>query len=136
MIYHCIRFTLRPEVPQETVDAIVAGMTAQSSASTSSGLFGRAIGGEHEYGAVSRFETLEEYEAMMNDPEHLEMDKMGLPLISRFVSFDVTDDLDPAAAEEIDAIHRRRFEANPDLIELIDALDEYQGSAAPGKHAR
>ncbi|HIY66708.1 MAG TPA: Dabb family protein [Candidatus Agrococcus pullicola] len=131
-----MRFTIRPEVPKETVDAIVAGMSAQSSTSDSDGLFGRDVGGEFQFAAVSRFESLEQYEAMMNDPEHLEMDRMGLPLISRFVSFDIVDDFDPAVVDEIHQIHQRRFDAHPDLVELIDTLDEYQGSAAPGKHAR
>ncbi|QVQ52319.1 Dabb family protein [Spiractinospora alimapuensis] len=134
MIYHCIRFTIKPGVSQETVDAIIAGMTAENSGD-SSAFFGRDVGGEYEYGAVSVWEDLESYEAMMNDPAHLEIDRVGLPLIEKFMSFDISDDPDPEFAEKIAAIHQRRFDAHPDLVELIDNLKEYTGSAAPGRHA-
>ncbi|MBR8741075.1 Dabb family protein [Nocardiopsis sp. MG754419] len=134
MIYHCIRFTIRPDVPRETADAIVQGMTGQN-ADNASGVFGRDFGGEYEYGAVNAVEDLASYEKMMNDPAHLEVDRLGLPLISKFASFDITDDQDPEMDAKIAAIHRRRFDAHPDLVELIDDLDEYIGSAAPGRHA-
>ena len=134
MIYHCIRFTIRPEVPKETADSIVKGMTGQNT-DDSTGIFGRDFGGDYEYGAVNAAEDLETYEKMMNDPAHLEIDRLGLPLISKFASFDITDDPDPELGAKIAAIHQRRFDAYPDLVELIDNLDEYLGSAAPGKHA-
>ncbi|WP_030160554.1 Dabb family protein [Glycomyces sp. NRRL B-16210] len=135
MIYHCIRFTIRPEVPEEVVNAVVAGMTGQVDANDT-GLFGRDFGGDYEYGAVNAVKDLDEYEAMMNAPEHLEIDRAGLPLIARFASFDISDDPDPELAAKIAAIHQRRFDAHPDLVELIDGLDEYLGSAAPGRHAK
>ncbi|ASO19700.1 hypothetical protein FHR81_000622 [Actinoalloteichus hoggarensis] len=134
MIYHCIRFTIKPEVPQETVDAIIDGMGAQN-ADSPGAVFGRDFGGEYQYAAVSSVADLEEYEKMMNDPAHLQVDRMGLPLIERFASFDVTDDKDPEMGEKIAAIHQRRFDAHPDLVELISNLKEYIGSAAPGRHA-
>jgi hypothetical protein len=134
MIYHCIRFTIRPEVPKETADAIVAAMTGQN-ADDRSGTFGRDFGGGYQYGAVNAVADLETYEKMMNDPAHLEVDRLGLPLISRFASFDITDDQDPEMDAKISAIHQRRFDTHPDLVALINDLDEYLGSAAPGRHA-
>ncbi|APU14249.1 MULTISPECIES: Dabb family protein [Actinoalloteichus] len=134
MIYHCIRFTIKPDVPKETADAIVEGLGAQSTGD-SSGVFGRDFGGEYQYGAVSAVEDLETYEKMMNDPAHLAIDRMGLPLIEKFASFDITDDPDPEMDAKLAAIHQRRFDATPDLVELISNLKEYKGSAAPGKHA-
>ncbi|MFC4562342.1 Dabb family protein [Nocardiopsis mangrovi] len=134
MIYHFIRFTVKPEVPQETVDAIMSNMTGEGNGTFPGGA-GRDFGGEYQYGVVSAIEDIETYDKMMNDPAHLEIDLMGLPLIDKFMSFDITDDPDPEIGEKITEIHRRRFEANPDLTELVSNLNEYKGSAAPGKHA-
>lgn len=134
MIFHCTRFTIKPGVAQETADGIIAGMRVGNSADSSS-LFGRDVGGEYEYGAISVSQDLDAYEAMMNDPAHLEVDRAGLPLIEEFMSFDISDDSDPEFAEKIAAIHQRRFDAHSDLVELIDNLTECTGSAAPGRHA-
>lgn len=104
MIYHCIRFTLKPGVSAED----------------------KAAG----------LENLQAYEEYMNHPAHLEMDRIGLPLVDKFVSFDITDDPDPAVGEKIAEIHRRRFDGTPDIAELVSGLAEYTGSAVPGKHGR
>ncbi|MBB5908222.1 hypothetical protein BKA25_002538 [Actinoalloteichus hymeniacidonis] len=109
-------------------------MSAQN-ADTATSLFGRDFGGDYEYGAVSLVADIETYEKMMNSPAHLAVDRMGLPLIERFASFDITDDLDPELGAKITAVHQRRFDANPDIVELVSNLAEYRGSAAPGKHA-
>ena len=131
MIYHVIRMSIRPDVPAEKVQEAMAAMQAAGgSAPTQAGLFGRDVGGEFDFSAVSAFETLEEYEAMMNHPAHLAIDRFGLPLVDRFVSFDVTDDPDPEIHEKIEAIHQRRFAAHPDIAELVSRID-YSGSAAP-----
>lgn len=131
MIYHVVRMSIRPDVPSEKVQEAMAAMQAAGSgAPAQSGLFGRDVGGDFDFGAVSVFETLEEYEAMMNHPAHLAIDRFGLPLVDRFVSFDVTDDPDPEIHETIEAIHQRRFAAHPDIAELVSRID-YSGSAAP-----
>ena len=131
MIYHVIRMSISPDVPAEQVQEAMAAMQAAGgNAPGQAGLFGRDVGGEFDFSAVSAYETLEEYEAMMNDPAHLAMDRFGLPLVDRFVSFDVTDDPDPQIHEKIEAIHRRRFDAHPDIAELVSRID-YSGSAAP-----
>jgi hypothetical protein len=136
MIYHCIRFSIRSEVSQEEVAAALQRMSEQDGVvpGVKSSVFGRDFGGEYEFGAVSVFEDLESYEEMMNHPAHTEMDRIGLPLIDKFMSFDVTDDPDPEVGAKITAIHQRRFDRMPDIAELVGDLNEYSGSAAPGKH--
>lgn len=136
MIYHCIRFTLKPGVSEEEKVAGLAQMRDHINAIPviKERVVGPDFGGEYEYGAVSLIEDLEAYEVYMNHPAHLAMDRAGLPLVDKFVSFDITDDPDPEVGEKIAEIHRRRYENKPDIAGLVSDLNEYTGSAAPGKH--
>lgn len=136
MIYHCIRFSIKPGVSQEEVAAALQqmGESGGEMPGVKHSIFGRDIGGEYEFSAVSVFEDLDSYEEMMNHPAHTEMDRIGLPMIDKFVSFDVTDDPDPEVGKKIAAIHQRRFDKMPDIAELVAGLDYYSGSAAPGRH--
>ncbi|WP_017603638.1 Dabb family protein [Nocardiopsis alkaliphila] len=138
MIYHCIRFSIKPGIPQEEIAAALQKMGEQGGVipGVKSSIFGADFGGDYDFGAVSVFEDLESYEAMMNHPSHTEMDRIGLPMIEKFVSFDITDDPDPEVGAKITAIHQRRFDKMPDIAELVSDLDEYSGSAAPGKHGK
>jgi stress responsive alpha/beta barrel protein len=134
MIYHGIRFSLKEGVTDEDVAAGLAAMRAASLSmqTVTSFVIGRDIGGEYDYGAVSVIEDLAGYEVMMNHPAHLEVDRAGLPLIEKFVSFDIADDPDPDLGAKIAEIHRRRYADNPDVADLVAGLDDYSGSAAPG----
>lgn len=136
MIYHCIRFTVKPGVSKEEAAAALEGMHEHSRAipSIKSRIVGPVFGGEYDYGAVTVLEDLEGYEEYMNHPVHLKMDRIGLPLVDKFVSFDISDDPDPEIGAKIAEVHRRRYEAMPDIAELVSNLGEYSGSAAPGKH--
>ena len=136
MIYHCIRFTLKPGISEEDKVAGLAQMREHINAipSIKARVVGPDFGGEFDYGAVSLLEDLEGYEEYMNHPAHLAMDRAGLPLVDKFVSFDITDDPDPEVGAKIAEIHRRRYENMPDIAELVSDLGEYSGSAAPSKH--
>ncbi|MBE1877797.1 Dabb family protein [Myceligenerans pegani] len=137
MIYHVIRFTPKPGLSQDQVDAALEKMREANRAMTPPvvrSAVGRDFGGEFEYAAVSVMEDLDAYEEMMNHPAHLEVDRIGLPLVDTFMSFDISDGMDPEVGERIAAIHRRRFESRPDIAELVSDIGEYTGSAAPGRH--
>lgn len=41
---------------------------------------------------------------------------------------DLGDTFDFAAVSQIADIHRPRFDARPDVLGLVDAIDDYQGS--------
>ncbi|MEU5266154.1 Dabb family protein [Amycolatopsis sp. NPDC021455] len=135
MIYHGIRFTLKPDVTEDEVAAGLEGMRKASRAipSIKSFVVGRVFGGEHDYGAISMLEDVEGYEEMMNHPAHLEIDRIGLPLVDRFESFDISDDPDPELGEKLAEIHQRRFDNLPDIAELVSGIGEYTGTAAPGQ---
>ncbi|OZM77517.1 Dabb family protein [Pseudonocardia sp. MH-G8] len=135
MIYHCIRFTVRPGVAEEEKEAALAQMREHINAipAIEERIVGPDFGGEFEYGAVSVLADLESYEEYMNHPAHLAMDRVGLPLVDKFVSYDIVDDPDPEVGKQIADIHRRRFENVPDIAELVAGVGEYSGSAAPGQ---
>lgn len=138
MIMHIVRMSVRPDVTPEQRESAL-GLLAQASSrigpetGVSGGVFGRDFGGEFDFGAVSILDDLEAYEKMLNHPAHLEVDRLGLPLVHRFHSIDITDDPDPAMGSRIADLHRRRFEAHPDLLELVESVEDYQGSGVPGR---
>lgn len=138
MIYHCIRFTVKPHVTEHEKEAALAQMREHINAIPviTARIVGPDFGGEFEYGAVSVLADLESYEEYMNHPAHLAMDRVGLPLVDKFVSYDIADDPDPEVGNKIADIHRRRFENLPDIAELVADVGEYSGSAAPGEHRR
>ncbi|ASO21111.1 hypothetical protein FHR81_002078 [Actinoalloteichus hoggarensis] len=134
MIYHGIRFTIRPDVSRTEAEAVLERMLegCRRMVPSRTGVLGRDFGGEYEYGAVAVFEDLESYERMLNDPAYLEVDLIGLPLVDKFTSFDITDDPDPEFGAKLAEIHRRRWDKLPDLTRLVANLDEYTDSAAAG----
>lgn len=69
-------------------------------------------------------------------PAHRNTDRVGLPLVDRFASFDITDDPDPEMGAKIAGLHQRRYDNDAELTALISDLGEYSGSAAPGRHGR
>ncbi|MEO9338634.1 Dabb family protein [Mesorhizobium sp. SB112] len=133
MIYHCIRMSIKPEVSKEQANAILERMRRESVSNplVRSLVIGPDYGGEFDYGAITAVENLADYEAMMNDPTHREIDRIGLPLVEKFMSFDITDDADPDMNAKIANIHRRRYQAMPDVAGLVSGLAGYSGSSAP-----
>ncbi|KIH98042.1 stress responsive protein [Streptomonospora alba] len=136
MIYHGNRFTLRPGVSEEDKQAALESLRNQGRAipSVTSFVVGPDFGGEYEYGAVFVLTDLEGYEEYMNHPAHQHTDRIGLPLVETFMSFDITDDPDPETGAKIAEIHQRRYDTMPEIAGLVSDLGEYTGSAAPGKH--
>ncbi len=138
MITHIVRMSIRPDVTEAQV-AEALHLMAQASAEMGTetgitgGMFGRDLDDGFDFAAVSQLADLAEYEAMMNHPAHLTVDRLGLPLVDRFHSIDLTDDPDHEIGAKIADIHRRRFETNPDLLELVNAVREYRGSGVPSR---
>ena|SRR5690625_4999650 len=135
MITHIVRISIRLDVSEEQVSAALQRMAAASAQMGSetgaqTGVFGRDYGDTVDFAAVSQSADLAAYEAMMNHPAHLEVDRVGLPLVDRFHSIDITDDPDPEIGAKFADIHRRRFDA-PDILGLVEAIDDYRGSGVP-----
>lgn len=138
MITHIVRMSVRPDVTGEQLTSALQLMAEASSrvgpeTGVTGGVFGRDVGDGFDFGAVSTLKDLAAYEAMMNHPAHLEVDRIGLPLVDRFHSIDITDDPDPDIDSRIAQIHRQRFEAHPDILELVEGIGDYQGSGVPAR---
>ncbi|WP_033288901.1 Dabb family protein [Amycolatopsis jejuensis] len=137
MIYHGNRFTFKDGVSQEEIDSALESLRVQgrSIPSVRSFVVGRDHGGDFAYGAMFVIEDLAGYWEYLVHPAHRHTDRIGLPLLDRFTSFDITDDLDPEVAERIAELHQRRYDSDPELTRLVSDLGEYEGSAAPGSRS-
>ncbi|WP_329520332.1 Dabb family protein [Spirillospora sp. NBC_01491] len=92
---------------------------------------GRDVGAEFDYGAMFAVKDIEGYRAYMHAPIHRETDSVGLPILDKMISQDLTDDEDPAIGAQIQEIHRTRYANDPELVALVDGLDSYTGSGRP-----
>ncbi|AXK31762.1 Dabb family protein [Streptomyces armeniacus] len=136
MIHHGIRFTLKPGVTPEQLEEALESLRTQGRtiASVKSFVVGRDYGGDYEWGATFVIEDLDGYWEYLIHPDHLRTDRLGLPLVDKFTSFDITDDPDPDTGTKIAALHQRRFDGDAELTRLVSGLGEYVGSGAPGAH--
>jgi Stress responsive A/B Barrel Domain len=133
MIAHIVRFTLKPNAPKDQVDLAFEQLRKQGREINAVQLFvvGRDFGGEFDYGAMYIMKDIEGYREYMMSPIHRKSDEIGLPIVDKFISMDITDDKDPAIGDKIAEIHRNRFENDPALAALVQNLSSYQGSGAP-----
>lgn len=46
-------------------------------------------------------------------------DRIGMPLVEKYDSYDITDDDDPQRGAKIVDLHRRRYESDPELAALV-----------------
>ncbi|WP_433435799.1 Dabb family protein [Nonomuraea sp. CA-141351] len=136
MIYHSTRMSIRPGVAAEKREEAVESLRNQGRVipSVKSFIVGRDIGGEYEFAATYVIEDLDGYWEYLIHPAHHHTDMIGLPLVDKFVSYDVVDDDDPEMAAKIAALHQRRYDNDPELTQLVANLASYEGSAAPGPH--
>ncbi|MBV2364162.1 Dabb family protein [Streptomonospora nanhaiensis] len=136
MIHHCVRLTVKPGVDAARLDEALESLRRQGEVipSVLSYLVGRDFGGEYEWGGTYVIEDLKGYWEYLVHPAHRRTDELGLPLVDKFVSYDITDDPDPDMGEKIAALHRRRYAQDPELARLVGGLGGYEGSAAPGPH--
>jgi hypothetical protein len=132
-IVHVIRFTLKPNAPKDQVDLVAfESLRKQGREIEAVQLFcvGRDFGGEFDYGAMYIMKDIEGYREYMMSPIHRKSDEIGLPLVEKFISMDITDDEDPAIGEKIAEIHRNRFKNDPAFVALVQNLSSYEGSGA------
>jgi Stress responsive A/B Barrel Domain len=137
MIYHAVRLSFRPDVPAEQREDGLERLRTMGREIevVESWCVGRDVGGEFEWGAIYALPDIASYEVYMNHPVHLDTDAAGLPLVSNFVSLDITDDEDSAIADKIAEIHRTRYENRPDILELVGNLESYTGAGVPDDSA-
>ncbi|MFI7618165.1 hypothetical protein ACIBP6_43795 [Nonomuraea terrae] len=74
---------------------------------------------------------IDAYRTYMYDPLHRQIDAIGLPLVANMISMDLTDDPDPEIGDKIAQVHGDRFTDHPELLDLVENLDSYEGSGVP-----
>jgi hypothetical protein len=133
MIYHQIRFSVKPDVPNAELEANLERLRrlGRELDVVEFWCVGRDFGGEFEYGAMYALPDIDAYRTYMYAPLHLETDAAGLPLVNNFVSLDLTDDPDPAIGDKIAQVHSDRFVDHPEVLELVSSLGSYTGSGVP-----
>ena len=133
MIFHVNRLTFRPEVTdQQRVEALDRLRRQGTDIdSVISWVVGPDIGGDYEWGAVFTIADLEGYWKYLVHPVHFASEKEGLPLVDRFVSFDITDDGDPEISARIAALHKRSYQENPELAQLVAEVPSFAAGGVP-----
>lgn len=133
MIYHHNRFTFKATATARQREEALASLRNQGESidAVARYVVGRDIGGEFEYGAVFLLEDLDGYWEYLMAPSHAHTDRIGLPLLESFVSYDTTDSDDPDIARKIADLHARRYAGDPALTKLVADLPSYTGSSAP-----
>jgi hypothetical protein len=130
MIFHSIRFTLKPSAPKDQVDLAFEQLykCGREIRAVQSFCVGRDFGGEFQYGATYVLKDIDGYREYMLSPIHRKTDELGLPVVDKMISMDITDDQDPAIGDKIAEIHRNRFANDAALVDLIGNLGSYAGS--------
>jgi Stress responsive A/B Barrel Domain len=138
MIYHQVRFAMKPEAPKDQVEAALELMRRLGRELEVVEFFcvGRDFGGEFTVGALYALKDIRAYETYMNAPLHLQIDAVGLPLVSNMISQDLTDDEDPTIGDKIREVHAKRFQDHPELLGLVENLRSYEGSGVPDNEPR
>lgn len=133
MIYHHNRIKLKAGITDQDLERAMDSLRNQGRVIDAVKHFvvGRDIGGDFEVGAVFALEDLDGYWEYLTHAAHLNTDRVGLPLVEEFISYDTTDDPDPDIAEKIAALHARRYAEIADVRELVAQLPSYSGAAAP-----
>ncbi|GAA2751795.1 Dabb family protein [Amnibacterium kyonggiense] len=133
MIAHIVRMTLNAGASEDAKEAAFASLRNQGEVipSVRSYVVGPDVGGDFEWGAMYVLDDLDGYWEYLKAPAHRHTDEIGLPLVDRFVSFDITDSTDPTIHQKIAELHRRRYAEDPGLTALVQALPSYDGSANP-----
>jgi hypothetical protein len=133
MIFHVNRLTFRAEIDDHTRAQALDRLRRQGCdiEAVTTSVVGPDIGGEYEWGAVFAVKDLQGYWEYLVHPVHFESQKFGLPLIDRFVSFDITDAEDPDIGGRIAQLHKRSYEQNPELAELAAEVPQFAAGAVP-----
>jgi Stress responsive A/B Barrel Domain len=133
MIYHLVRLSFKPEIPEDEREGGLERLRnmGREIPEVETWCVGKDVGGDFEWGAMYAIADIDAYERYMNAPIHLETDAAGLPLVSNFVSMDITDDEDPEIAEKIGKVHADRYANRPEILGLVEDLDSYTGAGVP-----
>ncbi|MFD5828456.1 Dabb family protein [Lentzea sp. NPDC060358] len=132
MIYHGNRIKIKEGLEPATIEAALEVLHEQGRTIPSVKWFtvGREHGSEYDWSAIFAFEDLDGYWEYLGHPAHVRSERIGLPLMEKFESFDISDDPDPELGAKIADLQRRHLAADPQLAKLLGDLPEHVGSSA------
>ena len=121
MIFHINRVTWKADLGEEERQAglELARQAGAANPAVKSYIVGPELGGEFEYCFVYVVEDLDGYWEYLTHPAHVRSEVEGIPLIEKFVAFDVSDSDDPDLGEKIAALQARNFQEHPDVAAVI-----------------
>ena len=128
MILHILRFRFKPGTTEEQIAGVVASMHGFAEIPVVDQLLvGQDIAADGYY-SHAMIVTVSDVEAMRQyhqHPIHAAADREGLPVIEDIMSFDVSDDLDPALGPYLQEIVAQRMAAQPDIARLAEQLGSH-----------
>ena len=127
MIFHINRVTWKADLGEEERQAglELARQAGAANPAVKSYIVGPELGGEFEYCFVYVVEDLDGYWAYLTHPAHVRSEVEGIPLIEKFVAFDVSDSDDPDLGEKIAALQARNFEEHPEVAAAAAAAASF-----------
>ena len=130
MIYHINRATMKATATPEQIEAALESWRTQgrSNPVIKSFIVGRDHGGDYAYSSVFVLEDLDALFEYLTHPTTYQTDHLGLSLVERLETFDVSDDDDPDLNAKIQELHRRRNELNPEVAGMLADVPAYTGS--------
>ena len=130
MIYHINRATLKATATPEQIEAALESWRTQgrSNPVIKSFIVGRDHGGDYTYSSVFVLEDLDGLFEYLTHPTTYQTDHLGLNLVERLETFDISDDNDPGLNAKIQELHRRRNELNPEIAGMLADVPAYTGS--------
>lgn len=130
VIFHSIRVKLKDGVDPQALELALDQLhrMGREIPVVESYVVGLDLSDDFDFGATFVLRGLDDYKTYMYSPIHLNVDRIGLPLVSNMESVDITSERDPAIKAQIDEIHRQRYEDMEDISDLVEGLESYQGS--------
>ena len=130
MIYHINRATLKATATPEQIEAALESWRTQgrSNPVIKSFIVGRDHGSDYAYSSAFVLEDLDGLFEYLTHPTTYQTDHLGLNLVERLETFDISDDNDPDLNAKIQELHRRRNELNPEIAGMLADVPAYTGS--------
>ncbi|WP_433187625.1 Dabb family protein [Actinoallomurus sp. CA-150999] len=132
MIFHGNRIKVREGADPVRVEEAMESLHEQGRTipAVRSYIVGRESGTDFDWGAIFIFDDLEGYWEYLVHPAHARTERLGIPLMAKFETYDITDDDDPDFSAKVAELQKRHYETDPELVELMADLPSHTGSSA------
>lgn len=132
MIYHGNRIKLRQGITPQQFEETLECFKVQGRAIPAVKWFilGPEYNSDFDWSAIFALEDLDAYGEYLTHPVHVKTERIGIPLMEKFETFDISDTPDPELGAKIAELQKRNYEADPELAHLMSGLASHTGSSA------